>query len=202
MLELLKELWATFVALVEAYPPLLGLGIVVLAGCGVPASPLLILCGAVWGSFLAPVWVVAFGVGSLYLASIWPYLICSKLPDTWLARIPFVNPVELRRRFLSKSENVWTFLFILRFTPGIPFGLHNVASGVLKVPLKPYLIMSFLSCLTAGVLMILLGDAIVSGQASLVIGVVVLIVVVSFVVRQATSKKSQISNPESQKVEM
>lgn len=198
MLELLTNFWAAFVALVEAYPPLLAIGIIILAGSGVPSSFLLVLCGAVWGSFLPPVWVVFFGVLSLYLASIWPYLLFSRLPEAWLAKIPFFNPLDIKRRFLSKSENVWTFLFVLRFTPGIPFAPQNVVSGILKIPARPYLIMSFLSCLTAGILMILLGDALVSGQASFLAGIVVLIVIVSILVRRALSRtKSQELNPKS-----
>ena len=173
------------------YPPLLALGIIVLAGLGFPASPLMLLCGAVWGSFLHPVWVVFFGVSSLYLAAIWTYLVCYQLPEVWLEKIPLVRPISLRERFLSKSENVWAFLFVLRFTPGIPFALPNIASGVLKIPPFPYFVMSFLSSLTAGAAIILLGDAIVSGQARLVILAVVLMVIVAFAVRKLLALRGE-----------
>ena len=188
MLETLQQLWESFVAFVEVHPLMLAFGVIFLAAIGVPASPLLLLCGAVWGSFMHPALVVACGVGSLYLGALWPYALCRLLPDLWLSKIPFLDPVKLRERFFKDSSNVWTFLFILRFAPGIPFSLHNVACGVLKIPLRPYLIMSFLSCLVAGFAMIVLGDAIVSGKASLVIGAVVLIVVISIVIRRIMNK--------------
>ena len=188
MLEPLQQLWDAFVAFVEVYPFMLALGVMLLAPMGVPASPLLLLCGAVWGSFMHPVWVVACGVGSLFVGSLWPYALCRLLPDPWLSKIPFVDPVSLRERFFKDGENVWTFLFILRFTPGIPFSVHNVTCGVLKTPFRPYVIMSFLSCLVAGFAMIVLGDAVVSGNGSLVIGAIVLIVVVSLAVRKIIAK--------------
>lgn len=189
MIDFLHNLWASFVAFVEAYPPMLALGIIVFAALGVPASALLVLCGAVWGSFMPVGWVVCFGVLSLYLASIWPWVLCSRLPDRWLAKIPFLKPVELRERFLSQSSDVWAFLFVLRFTPGVPFVLHNVVSGVLKIPAKPYLIMSFLSSAVAGVMMILLGDALTSGNLSFFVGVAIVVVVFALVNKKLSARR-------------
>ncbi len=39
----------------------------------------------------------------------------------------------------SKSNsNVWSYLLVLRVLPIVPYGLMNIACGVLGVPLAPY----------------------------------------------------------------
>jgi uncharacterized membrane protein YdjX (TVP38/TMEM64 family) len=111
-------------------PVALFAAIAILPGFGFPASPLLILAGAVWGS---NPWACAISLLALILNICWTHLLAA-------------GPLRQRIiRLLGSRLQVWLDMptndlmrvsCLLRVTPGVPLLVQNYAIGILGIPLR------------------------------------------------------------------
>ena len=144
--------------------------IAILPGFGFPASPLLILAGAVWGSDL----------GSCFIA-----IAATALNMTWT----YAAAAGPARRLISgilgsrwdkwrdmDRRNLLKLTLLLRITPGVPLVIQNYTLGLLAVPFVPYLLISIPinGLFVTG--FVLTGGAIFEGQIGvLILGISILI---------------------------
>lgn len=96
--------------------------------------------GTYWGTFYTSLLTSLGGV--------FCYLLSAPLAPL-ITSLPGLNkPLNAMRRALAPARarsggkktggNIWTYLLVLRILPIVPYGLMNIACGVLAVPLLPY----------------------------------------------------------------
>ena len=115
----------------------------------VPGSIIMnIIFGAMYGAYCGTIYTSVFtAVGGVLC-----YLLAAPFSDI-AAEIPwFAHPLHSMRTALTVngamdkehgtnvnvSRNIWSYLMILRLLPIVPYGMMNIACGVLYVPLLPY----------------------------------------------------------------
>ena len=110
--------------------------IAILPGLGFPASPLLILAGAVWGSDLGACFI-AIAATALNMA--WTYAAAAGPARKVVARILGTRWDKWRN---MDRRNLLKLTLLLRITPGLPLALQNYTLGLLAVPFLSYLLIS------------------------------------------------------------
>ena len=145
------------------YPWAIFLALVILPGFAFPASPLLLLAGAVWGSTATS---CGLALSAILLNIGWTHLLAA-------------GPCKaLVIRLLGKRGDRWSALpradliklaWILRVTPGVPLFVQNYGLGVLGVPLRHSLLaaLPITGLYVCG--FVLTGGAIFSGRFGLVL---------------------------------
>lgn len=139
---------ATLRRWVEGYgprgPALFISGYVLLEMAFVPALPLTVLGGVVFG----PVWGTAYVSIASTLGAALAFLIARYAArgavDRWVARHP-----RLARLDTVVAEHGWRILVITRLVPIFPFNLQNFAYGVTRIPFWQYVWLSWL-CMLPG----------------------------------------------------
>ncbi|PWZ01001.1 hypothetical protein BCV70DRAFT_87455 [Testicularia cyperi] len=120
----------------------------------VPGSLLMnVVFGAMYGTYWGTLYTsVLTAVGGVFC-----YLLSAPLAPLITSLPGLAKPLDAMRRALSPGRahasgrsvmisnshrgsdgNVWTYLLVLRVLPIVPYGLMNIACGVLGVPLLPY----------------------------------------------------------------
>ena len=117
-------------------PVALFAAIAILPGLGFPASPLLILAGAVWGSDLRSCFI-AIAATALNMA--WTYAAAAGPARRLIARL--LGTRWDRWRDMDR-RNLLKLTLLLRITPGVPLVIQNYTLGLLAVPFVPYLLIS------------------------------------------------------------
>lgn len=120
----------------RSHPVALFAAIAILPGLGFPASPLLILAGAVWGSDLGSC-LLAIAATALNMA--WTYAAAAGPARKVVARILGTRWDKWRD---MDHRNLLKLTLLLRITPGLPLVLQNYTLGLLAVPFVPYLLIS------------------------------------------------------------
>ena len=120
----------------RSHPVALFAAIAILPGLGFPASPLLILAGAVWGSDLGACFI-AIAATALNMA--WTYAAAAGPARKVIARILGTRWDKWRD---MDHRNLLKLTLLLRITPGLPLALQNYTLGLLAVPFVPYLLIS------------------------------------------------------------
>ena len=110
--------------------------IAILPGLGFPASPLLILAGAVWGSHLGACFIA---IAATVLNMTWTYAAAAGPARRLVARILGTRWDKWRD---MDHRNLLKLTLLLRITPGLPLFLQNYTLGLLAVPFVPYLLIS------------------------------------------------------------
>lgn len=105
------------------------------------------LFGIVPGTVLV---VVSATVGAALL-----FLAVSNVSTVWF-RKKASNKLELMREGFQK--NAWTYLLILRLIPLFPFWLVNIASALLGVPFKTFVMATFLGIIPGSFVYITIGN--------------------------------------------
>ena len=120
----------------------------------VPGSLIMnVVFGAMYGTYSGTLYTsVLTAVGGVFC-----YLLSAPLGPLVTSLPGLAKPLDAMRRALSPGRarasgrsvmisnsnggpdgNVWTYLLVLRVLPIVPYGLMNIACGVLGVPLAPY----------------------------------------------------------------
>ena len=126
------------------------------ASLGVPPVVMTLAGGAVFGT--------AFGI--LYS---WVGAVCGALGGYALARWLGGNAIrQLLGRHSAKLDTLlghgtFVAIFRLRVNPVVPYNALNFASGLSKVPLRPYFLASLLGVLPAIVVYAYFADAVIAG---------------------------------------
>lgn len=94
--------------------------------------------------------VISATVGATLL-----FLAVSNASSEWL-RKKASNKVNLMREGFQK--NAWTYLLILRLIPLFPFWLVNIASAILGVPFRTFVIATFLGIIPGAFVYITIGN--------------------------------------------
>lgn len=110
--------------------------IAILPGFGFPATPLLILAGAVWGSNLGSCFIA---IAATALNMSWTYAAAAGPARRVVARI--LGTRWDRWRDMDR-RNLLKLTLLLRITPGVPLVIQNYTLGLLAVPFCPYLLIS------------------------------------------------------------
>jgi uncharacterized membrane protein YdjX (TVP38/TMEM64 family) len=117
-------------------PVALFAAIAILPGLGFPASPLLILAGAVWGSDLGSCFIA---IAATALNMTWTYAAAAGPARRIIARL--LGTRWDRWRDMDR-RNLLKLTLLLRITPGVPLVIQNYTLGLLAVPFVPYLLIS------------------------------------------------------------
>jgi uncharacterized membrane protein YdjX (TVP38/TMEM64 family) len=164
------------------YPWLLFLALVVLPGLGFPASPLLLLAGALWGcnvrSCLLAMAAVMLNIAWTHIVAAGPghSLISRQLGDRWQ-----------RWRNVPRSD-LFRLAFILRVTPGVPLFAQNYLLGLLGVPLRTSLLIALpLTGLQVSGY-VLTGGAVLQGRFGVVLAGICLLLVLAIGMRLVRSR--------------
>ncbi|GAC72819.1 predicted membrane protein [Moesziomyces antarcticus T-34] len=120
----------------------------------VPGSLIMnVVFGAMYGTYSGTLYTsILTAVGGVFC-----YLLSAPLAPLITSLPGLAKPLDAMRRALSPGRarasersvmlstphtgsngNVWTYLLVLRVLPIVPYGLMNIACGVLGVPLVPY----------------------------------------------------------------
>ena len=144
--------------------------IAILPGFGFPASPLLILAGAVWGSDLGSCFIA---IAATALNMTWTYAAAAGPARRLISRILGCRWDRLRD---MDHRNLLKLTLLLRITPGVPLVIQNYTLGLLAVPFVSYQLISvpINGLFVTG--FVLTGGAIFEGQIGLLIlGISILI---------------------------
>lgn len=190
-LDTLKSLGLEIIERARQSPFWLFAAIAILPALPVPASPFLILAGVVFAPRFGLAGSVALALLALAINMTWTY---------WLAAGPGRNAVDKLLRFLElelpalSRGNAVRLTLLLRVTPGIPFFLHNLILGFLRVPFRIYLPISLATtCLfTTG--FVVFGESITSGRgklALLAISLMLTAAVLASILRSHMARKSE-----------
>ena len=144
--------------------------IAILPGFGFPASPLLILAGAVWGSDLGSCFIA---IAATALNMTWTYAAAAGPARRLISRILGSRWDKWRD---MDRRNLLKLTLLLRITPGVPLVIQNYTLGLLAVPFVSYLLISvpINGLFVTG--FVLTGGAIFEGQIGvLILGISILI---------------------------
>lgn len=151
--------------------------IAILPGFGFPASPLLILAGAVWGSNLGSCFIA---IAATALNMSWTYAAAAGPARRLIARI--LGTRWDRWRDMDR-RNLLKLTLLLRITPGVPLVIQNYTLGLLAVPFATYLLISvpINGLLITG--FVLTGGAIFEGSLGAAIAGVSILIAASLAVK-------------------
>lgn len=137
-----------------AGPVVFGLLYVAAVVAMLPASPLTLAAGALYGLVLGTVVVSiasTLGAGLAFLVA--RYLARAEI-EAMMARFPKFRAVDR-----AIGENGWKIVAMLRLSPAVPFNLQNFLYGLTRIRFWPYLLTSWVSMLPGTFLFIYLGHA-------------------------------------------
>jgi uncharacterized membrane protein YdjX (TVP38/TMEM64 family) len=183
--ELVQRVWALkdlALGWCRDYPVILFSALVFLPAFGCPASVLLILAGATWGSnWQSCTWALlalSLNMTWTYFASAGPArkLVIGMLGDRW-TRWENMEQADLVR-----------LTVLMRVTPGVPLFFQNYALGLLAVPYLPYILVSVPISGIFAVGFVLTGGAIFKGQLGLAITGIAVLVAAVLLVRMLRSR--------------
>ncbi len=160
-------------AFLRHHPYLLFFAIVLLPALPVPASPLLILSGIVYGSQFGMPVACAITILGLVLNMSWTYAVAAGPARALVERL--MRRLEVHVPKLS-TGGAFQLILIMRITPGFPFFLQNLVLGFLRVPFRLYLPMSAALTSIFAIGFVVSGGAIFKGNFSLALLGVVLVV--------------------------
>lgn len=174
--EGIKQLWSmkdVIVGWCQSNPWLLFAALVILPAFGFPASPLLLLAGATWGTSWKGCGIAIAGAA---LNITWTYLAAAGPARRLVGRA--LGTRWDRWRDMDRS-NLYRLTFLLRITPGLPLCVQNYVLGLLAVPFIPYLLISVPLNAVLVVGFVLTGGSIFEGKAgTAILGITVLVVAV------------------------
>lgn len=118
------------------YPVVLFMALVILPGLGVPASPLLLFAGAVWGSEPA---TCLLALCAIALNIVWTHCFAAGPGHKFLSKL--LGNRWRHWQSMPKSD-LLRLTLVLRITPGVPLVVQNYVLGLLRVPLRHSLLIA------------------------------------------------------------
>lgn len=182
---------ASLLAALRERPLWLFAAIVVLPALPVPASPLLILAGAVFTPRLGLAGAVPLALLAVGLNIAWTY---------WAAAGPGRRQVDRLLHYLQlqlpvlSHGNALRLAILLRVTPGIPFFLQNLVLGFLRVPFRIYLPVSLATSTLFTTGFVVFGESLSTGNgrlAVLAVGLIVATAVAISLIRGRLSRRAE-----------
>ena len=111
-----------------------------------PATPLTLLAGLVFGAFWGTLWTwIGASIGATLAFLVGRYA-ARGLVESWTA-----NNERVRKLDKGVEEQGWRILLITRLVPVFPFNLQNYAYGITKVGLGTYVLLTA-TCILPGVI--------------------------------------------------
>ncbi|MCX6875089.1 MAG: hypothetical protein NTW21_14955 [Verrucomicrobia bacterium] len=157
----------------RTHPAVLFAALVILPGFGFPASALLVLAGAAWGSDWRS---CALALVAMFLNMSWTYLLAAGPARSLIARV--LGTRWDRWRTMGHGDRL-RLAVLLRVTPGVPLFVQNYLLGLLAVPFLPYLLISVPINGIFVVGIVLTGGAIFEGRVGVAItGIAILVAAV------------------------
>jgi uncharacterized membrane protein YdjX (TVP38/TMEM64 family) len=141
-------------------PVLFILGYAVAELCFVPALPLTLLGGLVFGPVRGTAYVSAGATLGAALAFLAARYAARGLVEGWVR----TNP-RLARIDAAVAEHGWRILMITRLVPLFPFNLQNFAYGLTRLPFRTFVGLSWLCMLPGTAAFALAGSALAEGPA-------------------------------------
>lgn len=169
-------------------PLLLFLGTALLPGLGMPSSPFIILSGVVYSERFGLVGAVALTQLAISICMTWTYFAVAYPLRSLMERI--LKYVKIPIPDLSR-KGYREIIFIVRATPGLPFVFQNTLLGLLKVPLVPYLLISFAVSVLYVAGFVVFGKALIEGSFTLVMAAVVILVVAGLGIRTLLRRRQK-----------
>jgi uncharacterized membrane protein YdjX (TVP38/TMEM64 family) len=142
----------------------------------IPIVPLAILGGIMFGTF----WGTILGSISSALGSVPEFYMGRHLAGPFVEK--YLKPrfklvFEHEERFAEKG---FVSVLFLRFIPILPFSALNYALGATKVSFKDYILATLIGVVPNVFLYVYFGDALAAGNISAIVGVVVILLLISF----------------------
>ncbi len=189
----LKDFGTTGIDFLGSNPLLLFAAIAILPLLPIPVSALLVLAGVVYIPIMGIPMACALAITAMTINLLLAY---------WIAAFPgrsfvesLLKKVEYSLPVLNHGDQ-FKLALIMRITPGVPFLFQNLASGILRMPLKIYIpvsvvVVGFYTCA-----FMITGGALFSGNAGKAILGISLIIVLSAVTalirKKLASKKRHV----------
>ncbi|WP_299394817.1 TVP38/TMEM64 family protein [Pelagibius sp.] len=156
--DVLKENRANLLELVAQYGILSGLGFVTLyaivAACSIPAAALLtITAGFLFGPYFATIYVVVgatLGASALFLAARYAFA------DLLRAKAG----AAIQKMEAGFQENALNYMLVLRLVPLFPFFIVNLVPAFLGVPLRIFVIGTFIGIIPGTFVYALVGNGV------------------------------------------
>jgi uncharacterized membrane protein YdjX (TVP38/TMEM64 family) len=156
-----------------------------------PGLPLTLLAGVLFGPLFGTVWVsIASTAGATF----------AFLVGRYSGRQFVVDKFSKSDLFIKLDQGVkkqgWKMVAITRLVPLFPFNAQNYAYGLTSIPLKTYVLVSFLCMLPGTIAYIFLSGAIIGGEGDVgktitYIGIGIgLLVALSFISKMLINKNS------------
>lgn len=146
-----------------------------------PVSPFLILAGAIYDMPLA---LLGSGLA-----------LSSNMAISWLVAGKWFRPLfeRLVHRFgytvpEMTEETMVTVAALLRITPGMPFPLQNYLLGLARMPFGWYMAVSLPLNLSIAFSIVWFGDALLKGNATMILSALSAIIALSFAVHQLRAR--------------
>jgi uncharacterized membrane protein YdjX (TVP38/TMEM64 family) len=184
MLEILQLLKEAISVYGTRFPWVIFTALVILPGFGFPASALLLLAGAIWGSSLqsglTALAAIALNISWTHSLAAGPgrHLAIRLLGDRWL-----------RWHTMPRNDHL-KLACLLRLTPGVPLFVQNYVLGLLGVPLRESLLIAIPVTGLYVFGFVLTGGALFEGKTGLAVTGLSLVVVAAIGVRFAKSRFS------------
>ncbi len=192
-LETLKEWLDIAYQRASESPMWLFAALALLPALPVPASPFMILAGAVFTPKFGVLGAILLTISAMAINMSWTY---------FMAAYPGRGLVNKLLRFLEvelpqlSGSNAIKLTLLLRVTPGIPFFLHNLILGFVRVPFRIYLPISLATTSLFTVGFVVLGESLLKGEgklAMLSVSLLLTAAVVASIVRGHLAKKSKLA---------
>lgn len=134
-------------------PVVFALGYIIAVVALVPAAPLTIAAGLMFGLWALPLVIVAATVGATLAFLVARYLVRDAVHD-YLSRSKRLHAIDQ-----AIEDDGWKIVALLRLSPVVPFNLQNYLFGATAIRLKPYVLASFVGIMPGTLLYTYLGAA-------------------------------------------
>jgi len=180
-MEALKQIVAD---LGVQYPWLVFVALVILPGVGFPASALLLLAGAVWGSNAGS---CLAAVGAVMLNVVWTHAVAAGPGRAGIVRL--LGERWKRWENLPRTD-LLRVACILRVTPGVPLFAQNYILGLLGVPLRLSLLIALPLTGLSVCGFVLTGGALFQGQSGMALTGICLLATAAMATRLIRGKQA------------
>ncbi len=169
----------------EGHPVLLYLGMVFLPALPIPQSPMLVLAGIVYAEPCGEIGGAALAASAVALNILWTYFLTvgplRRVLTAFLSRFGYRLPQLPESDFLK-------FSFLVRVTPVLPLCVQNYTLGLLRVPLRLYLLASWSTQVPLAFAIALTAGAILEGSLGVILIAVAVLLLLVFVLKAVRRK--------------
>ena len=173
----------------EAGPLIFFLAMALLPAFGFPLLAFTLAAGPVFGPTLGPAWVVVWSIAAVVANLLLTYWLAHRALRPFLGWLLKYFGIPLPK---NPGTGAWQITWIVRLTPGPPFWVQSYLLGLIRVPLRPYLVVSVAIMTGYIVALVYGGTALAEGNWRLAFvagGLLVAMIAVRQLVRQRTTRR-------------